>query len=835
MAVFVFALSGPAVFAAPVVNDAKFLVYSTRKNTPITRELVERGGARVLSTYHGTDAQAVAVPESAREVFLRAMAAAGADPRELEDVIQTPRRTIRPGESGLATSAHTSLFLLQYVAPATQEWQAAVTASGVVPVETLPERAVVIVATREQIAALARMPWVQYTGAYVPDYKFAPVGADRGEFYVQIADTAITASAIADIEQRVGGFVTRSSYANLLTARIRADLGTARALLNEPFVLGVETYVPLQPSDERQTWSLTGATSLANANYLNWLSGYGINPTSLTNSGIVVDVADTGVDEGCVVSRPHLDLKGRVVYYTGTVNATSDPKFKPTAPHGTIVAGIIAGNPVAGIDSAGAPTNGLAIKDSDAYGQLYYGLGVAPGVRIGNTVMMAGGQVGSVEDWTRLAVTQRCNTPSSPCPAIPSGPLCRATVQNHSNNEYEPNGASAGYYTITAREFDISVRDADRATQIPLTVTVSAGNIGQVLTDPTTSILAPATAKNVITVGGVESIRQNTAVTSACLTNPGETNPTLRHKAEGYNILAYGSRRGTADNRIKPDLVAPATLVLGPHLWAPASGNYYCAKDGDPAKEYYQQYHGSSGTSWAAPVAAGSVALLRYKYAVVSSPAMYKAMLIAGASSIKGGYDRYTGTTIASWPDAQQGFGRITLDNLFSSSLVRGRKDQTTVLQQSQSVTYKVTVGDPSQPTKIVVAWSDAPGAVQHPGDSGLRALKNDLDLRASLPEGYVYYGNYVSWATGYSAVKGGCGRPLCPSPNDTLNNVEVIHVDPARFSNPSNRTFTLTVTAANLQAPGVPGVGGGVNNQDFALFVVNGSVQQCGTEVSCV
>jgi len=100
----------------------------------------------------------------------------------------------------------------------------------------------------------------------------------------------------------------------------------------------------------------------------------------------------------------------------------------------------------------------------------------------------------------------------------------------------------------------------------------------------------------------------------------------------------------------------------------------------------------------------------------------------------------------------------------------------------------------------------------------------NDLDLITTLPEGFTYYGNFISVATGYSQIPGGCGRPTCPSPADTRNNVEVLHIDPARFTNISNRTFTVRVLAANLNGVGIPG--GAVNSQDFALFVVNGTIQ---------
>lgn len=85
-------------------------------------------------------------------------------------------------------------------------------------------------------------------------------------------------------------------------------------------------------------------------------------------------------------------------------------------------------------------------------------------------------------------------------------------------------------------------------------------------------------------------------------------------------------------------------------------------------------------------------------------------------------------------------------------------------------------------------------------------------------------YGNAVSSTTGYSFVPG-CGRPSCGYPADGANNVEMLN-DPALFGTIANRTFTLSVTASLLNGVGVPGASGGANNQDFALFVINGSLQ---------
>ncbi len=596
--------------ALAVPDDVRYLVHGQRRGHTATTEQLRVAGARVLAAYGAS--HAVRVPEAARDAFLARMAALGLEARELPDHIDTPARRIDPRvDHPPAAPAGAGLFLLQYVAPPLPEWQAEIRATGMIEILPLPERAIVVVATREQLAHVSRQPWIEYGGPYLADYKFRPAGVDRGEFTIQIADTDATRASIASIEARAGGFVSASSSDHILTARFRAGRAVAAAMVNDPFVLGVETFVPLQPSDERQALSLTGKTTLTDAaafanalpgtatNYRRWLDHYGFTANALTTRGIVVDVADMGVLNGCgahsTEERAHVDLRGRVVYHNGATIVTGggsvteagvnrSPDYTDQSGHGTVVASIIAGNPLAGVDtnSPPYPTSGIGAtsgKDPNGY---FWGMGVAPGIRVGSTVMMDGGQqVGTygVKDWTTRAVTRKCNTPATPCTSTTVN--CPATVQNHSNNEYETTGTNAGYYTTSAAEFDKSVRRADHVTNVPLAITVSAGNIKQGANDPTTAVLAPATAKNVISVGATESDRDSTAC------NGEGENPTKRHKAEDYTFLAYLSRRGTADNRLKPDVLAPASLATGARQWY---ASYYCLNSGgsvNPLPNYH--------------------------------------------------------------------------------------------------------------------------------------------------------------------------------------------------------------------------------------------------------
>lgn len=814
-AVSIFLVAAMAHAAAPPsVSEVKLLVEPLGKSRPIPAPILAETGARVLADYPAS--HAVVVPSIARDRFIERMLASQFEVHELGELIHTPRQTIDPRADVTArVPFDTGLFLIQYVAPPVAAWQAAIQDAGMRVIESLPERTVLVSATAQQITKISRMPWVQYVGPYLAGYKFAPAATSpkSTDFDLQLANTTASAAAIARIRQRVGGFRNEIRNGSVLTVRIRTDLTTANALLEEPFVVGVHTYIPYSNSDERQALALTGPIAAPSGDYLSWLAARGITPDALTDSGIIVDIADTGLDRGCATPT-HADLGGRIVRVKGPV----DPYYVDSLFHGTIVAGIVGANPQTGKDVLNQPTAGYAIKDGpDAYGQYYYGLGIAPGVRLASTKMLdLAGEHGTVADWTTQAVSSPCNQPGNLNLCIDSAQVCTAVVQNHSHNKANTQGTNDGYYDPDAQQFDFSVRDADRqGLNRQLAITMSAGNYKQPVEDLNAAVIAPATAKNVITMGATESAR--VTIPARCQGTLGGENPLLRNSAGGYTVLAYVSRRGTNDGRLKPELLAPATLAAGPRS-SSGSDSTYCMLAGDAAKADYPQYTGASGTSFAAPVAAGAVALLRYRYGNVS-PAMYKAMLVAGARSIAGGLDRQTGQTLTGWPTVPQGFGLIRLDDLLAYAPARAMHDQGTILVQGSVYERQVTVSDPSKPVRIVVAWTDAPAAV-----GAQITLVNNLDLMAYWPDFSKLYGNYTD-VDGWSKTPGGCGRPVCVSPADLRNNVEVLNINPTKFVDAANRTFTVRIIASPINGIGVPNQSGGANNQDFALFVLNGTL----------
>ena|SRR5687768_12667126 len=116
---------------------------------------------------------------------------------------------------------------------------------------------------------------------------------------------------------------------------------------------------------------------------------------------------------------------------------------------------------------------------------------------------------------------------------------------------------------------------------------------------------------------------------------------------------------------------------------------------------------------------------------------------------------------------------------------------------------------------RIVLAWTDAPASA-----GAAVTLVNNLNLRTVGPDHYFYQGNTTD-STGYSRL-----LAFAPPAADSRNNVDVINIKSARWINSQNRTFTIRATPTTLNGQRVPGAGGGANNQDFALFVVNGTLQ---------
>ena len=171
-----------------------------------------------------------------------------------------------------------------------------------------------------------------------------------------------------------------------------------------------------------------------------------------------------------------------------------------------------------------------------------------------------------------------------------------------SNNSWDYGDAE---YDINSASYDAAVRDAlpEVTGPQPLIFVFSAGNSGGGTQDgqngSADSILSPATAKNVITVGAIEQLRNITNTDS-------EGQPFLADTDTDDQVAWFSSRGNVGvgiegpNGRFKPDLVAPGTHVLSCRSQQWDTNSYY-----NPTNVVESYYANQS-------VAPGSVATFIY-------------------------------------------------------------------------------------------------------------------------------------------------------------------------------------------------------------------------------
>lgn len=281
---------------------------------------------------------------------------------------------------------------------------------------------------------------------------------------------------------------------------------------------------------------------------------------------------------------------------------------------------------------------------------------------------------------------------------------------------------------------------------------------------------ATAAAKNCITIGASESLRQeiHADITSYGQAWPGDfpndplfSDP-IANNAEG--MVAFSSRGPTAERRLKPDVVAPGTCILSARSRAaprPAPTDYGRSSDPD--------WFFDGGTSMATPLVAGCCAVLRETQVKNGRPnpsaALIKALLINGAVNLTG---QYSPLEVTAAPNNDFGFGRV---NLKGSIILPGPHpdsgggDLPPFNKGSPPAVIHVPVpsGPPNpgpagpNPTntivrrlKVTLVWTDPPEL------NGM--LQNDLDLIVIAPDGSERHGN-MGTSPGF----------------DNLNNVEQV------------------------------------------------------------
>ncbi len=676
-------------------------------------------------------------------------------------------------------SAGGRLMLVQFSAPPTDADLELLAGQGARVVQYIPENAYLVWGDDAAGVALRNAAGtggaVQFLGDYHPHYALSPRldAASRDDAPVAVtvqffnygpgalADAERLAAAAAELisppREALGG-----RYLNVRLAVPGAQLPEIAGL---PGVVWVAPYVAPTLSCERQDQIVAGnlnagLTQPSAPGYLAWLAGLGFPTTP--SSYPIVDIVDDGFDNGSASSPANSEFRelnsgaqpSRVQYANIASGASGISSPNAVAGHGNINCSIVGGYN----DGAGTPAN----EDSAGYN---YGLGVSPYGRIASTkIFTDGGAWGYPTESTMVNAQFAAGT-------------------RISSNSW---GAStSGDYDTDCQAYDGWTRDAQSGTagHQQMLFVFAAGNDG-----PSSSTVgSPGTAKNVLCVGASENY--NAIGTDGC----GVTDTSAN---SAQDIVGFSSRGPCGDSRVKPDIVAPGSHIMGAASYDPAyDGTGVCTQYSPSGQTKYAE---SSGTSHSTPALAGCASLVynflgRVHSIGAPSPALLKGYLLHAGRHL-------TGVSAGdNLPSNSQGYGLVDLGLAFSEAAPRVMVDQTVVFgDPGQTHSVNGTIAAAAEPFRVALVWTDPPGAT-----SG-NAYVNNLDLQVTI-DGVLYRGNNFSLG---SSVSGGSA--------DVRNNAECVFLPAGTTGN-----VTVTVVATGLGGDGVPG-NADATDQDFALVVYN-------------
>ena len=226
------------------------------------------------------------------------------------------------------------------------------------------------------------------------------------------------------------------------------------------------------------------------------------------------------------------------------------------------------------------------------------------------------------------------------------------------------------------------------------------------------TVMAPGTAKNVLTVGSVKDVYHD---------NNGESEWGVASNAT-INVSDFSACGPTDDGRIKPDVVAVGeadSMVRSYGIVTPASASI---------DSYRTNY---SGTSFSAPSVSGGIGLClerRNQLFQNLEPetddllnSTLKAIAIHTADDIhNAGPDYLTGWGL---------FNAVSAVEIIELDAQHGRGTHIKELELSVGETNSWTIALDGSPFKATIAWSDLPGVATWAEDDSTPMLVNNLDL----------------------------------------------------------------------------------------------------------
>ena len=689
------------------------------------------------------------------------------------------------------------LRLVQFDGPVMAADHAALTRTGAMIVDYIPQNAYLVYgdsAAITKVRALAQSNVLQWEGDYAAELKINRTASELGakgvkpDYYsIQLVlDPQVNPDTLAMISARTpGGQISRVAFRHYVNIQADVDLAELAQIAERSDVISIMPEWRPALYDERATLimanQVSGSPSVPTpGDYLAWLTARGFTQAQFDASAFTIDITDSGLDNGTGTPN-HFGLfvggvpndlvtptNSSVVYnkQEGTASAQDLTGCGGTG-HGTWVSHVAAGN---------TSSQSRAYPHGD--GMFHYGTGVSPFSRVGSSVIFSNSGTYTNPNFANSLSRAYSNLGTN---------VRGARI---SNNSW---GASlSGAYNADAQMYDALVRDAQptgsthaAAGNQQMVTVFAAGNSGP----GATTMGSPGTAKNVLTAGGSQNVR-----------------PGVGDAANAAAMYSASSRGPTADGRVKPDILAPATNVAGGVVMADrattAPGNNNACYTGSflpTAPEQQRFYRTGNGTSFASPGITGASALLRQWFInnggafanTPPSPAMNKAYLMNSAI--------YMTTLTTNLPSNDQGMGRVNLERSFDN-MPRALRDEVAADRFSgtgQVRVFRGTVADIAQPFRVTVAYTDAPGSTTG------NAYVNNLDLAVTVG-GQTYMGNVFNGAT---STTGGTA--------DVRNNAESVFLPAGLTGN-----FSVSVAATNVPGQADATIAG--PNQDFALVAYN-------------
>ncbi len=674
------------------------------------------------------------------------------------------------------------LYIVHTLGPVNPEWVATLqNMDGVQLLDYVPNYAYTVKMKPKMRSQVESLDFIDWTGVYHPGYKIDPeikqVDGVRGLEKIKVFMDGTT--DLKSASQVVSNLENIEISTRLVTGEYKLvgyvyEKKAVRDIAKNPEVTWITPFKEKELKDEIGTQIVGGFFDVDNpgdspyrgeGNY-----GSHVNQIGYKGQDITIQVADTGLGDGTTPNAGHNDFTGRVK--GGSDLGSTVDGWNDGYGHGTHCAGLATGDTYNG--------NGVTYA---GWTDFYVGQGSAPEAKIwASQIFEDDGSGDFPSDYYTILEDGKVN----------------GEAYISTNSWGESRGDSQ--YSEMDTSYDAAVRDADNTTagEQPMSIFVSAGNGGP----GENTITSPATAKNVIAVGASKNYMPDS--TSYGNSGSDTTNPA--------DIADFSSRGFEMDGRVKPDVAAPGQADLSTHSPDVSGSNLYglYTEDG--------RYEWCDGTSMAGPTAAGAGAVIAgyYEdtYGEKPSPEMVKALMINAAKDM----DDTAGNT-GPIPNPDEGWGRVFLPPIMDHDMYPTWRlfDRPTQLETGDSESYTVRVADDDHPLNITLAYSDAPGEPDS-GTESKPALKNDLWLKVTGPNGDVWYGN--AFENGMSvAGSGKINSTFDPDgdDNDDKNNVENVFIPKSELESGAYEVEVVGKNVVEDAVPSTPEV-----DQDYALAVFN-------------